>query len=330
MLIALKLNQSMKGLIFFFQLQQHCIKFVDFLSAIVPTQHKTAKRLISQDIHSNTYNYKYTFSVEIAPICKGDLVCLPISVAKSAGNINPLCLCIKVTTNIHFMDPISLQAAEITSEKFWHTPFRTIATRNEMTEFIVLDVELQGAKNGKYALAMVTVARNRDLGVNNKQFFVYSHLGNLLHAGDSVLGYDLTTANFNDDDLKSLKGRELPDVFLVRKTYPNFRKKKRHRHWKLKGIVKEETEARKGDLEKEQMDYETFLQDLEEDEDMRSAINLYKVEGAERILQSRQKTSDTTMEDVGDEPEPDFPDVKLEELLEDLTISGPNKSSTKQ
>lgn len=31
---------------------------------------KTSQRLISHDIHSNTYNYKSTFSVEIVPVCK--------------------------------------------------------------------------------------------------------------------------------------------------------------------------------------------------------------------------------------------------------------------
>jgi NMD protein affecting ribosome stability and mRNA decay len=31
---------------------------------------ETSKRLISHDIHSNIYNYKYTTLVEIVPICK--------------------------------------------------------------------------------------------------------------------------------------------------------------------------------------------------------------------------------------------------------------------
>lgn len=31
---------------------------------------KSSQRLISHDVHSNTYNYKSTFSVEIVPICK--------------------------------------------------------------------------------------------------------------------------------------------------------------------------------------------------------------------------------------------------------------------
>ena len=34
-----------------------------------------------------------------------------------------------------------------------------------------------------------------------------THLGALLHEGDTVLGYDLSTAVLNDDDLKPLKVR---------------------------------------------------------------------------------------------------------------------------
>lgn len=31
---------------------------------------QNSKRLISHDVHSGTYNYKYTFSVDVVPVCK--------------------------------------------------------------------------------------------------------------------------------------------------------------------------------------------------------------------------------------------------------------------
>jgi NMD protein affecting ribosome stability and mRNA decay len=37
---------------------------------VVPARFRADKQLVSHDSHSNTYNYKYTFSVEIAPVCK--------------------------------------------------------------------------------------------------------------------------------------------------------------------------------------------------------------------------------------------------------------------
>ena len=48
---------------------------------------KSSEQLLSTDTHSNTANYKFTYSVEIVPICKDDLVCLPLKQARSLGNI---------------------------------------------------------------------------------------------------------------------------------------------------------------------------------------------------------------------------------------------------
>jgi hypothetical protein len=69
-------------------------------------------------------------------------------------------------------------------------------------------------------LAECIVVRERDFGVNDTQFQVVTHLGPLLAAGDYVMGYDLTSRNFNidDDDTKTLSRiADLPDVILVRK-----------------------------------------------------------------------------------------------------------------
>ena len=52
---------------------------------VVPIKFRADKQLVSQDSHSNTYNYKYTFSVEIAPICK----------VGGPGLGVPTCLCVR-------------------------------------------------------------------------------------------------------------------------------------------------------------------------------------------------------------------------------------------
>jgi nonsense-mediated mRNA decay protein 3 len=112
---------------------------------------------------------------------------------------------------------------------------------------------------------------------------VRTHLGNVLRPGDHALGYDLRNANFNNDHwdhIASLYGGSLPDVILVKKSYPNARKKSRSRNWKLKKMtIEEEVEAiGKGKAEKLQaeIDYEMFLRDIEEDPELRGMINLYK------------------------------------------------------
>ena len=73
-------------------------------------RYSTAKELISHDTHSNTYNYKYTFSVEVVPICKDNIVCLPLKLAQQLGNIDPLCVCTRVTETISLINPATLQS----------------------------------------------------------------------------------------------------------------------------------------------------------------------------------------------------------------------------
>jgi hypothetical protein len=42
---------------------------------VVPARFRHDKQLVSHDEHTSKYNYKYTFSVEIVPVCKvGGLV----------------------------------------------------------------------------------------------------------------------------------------------------------------------------------------------------------------------------------------------------------------
>lgn len=53
--------------------------------SMVPIKSVESQQLISHDIHSNNFNYKTTFSVEIAPVCKGDVVCLPAALARQLG-----------------------------------------------------------------------------------------------------------------------------------------------------------------------------------------------------------------------------------------------------
>lgn len=84
------------------------------------------------------------------------------------------------------------------------------------------------------------------------------------------------SSNFNDDNLVDfIRKHQLPDFVLVRKTYPEKRKKRQPRHWKLKSL-KKEVDDEKIDEEKEDRDRELFLRDVEEDEELQSQINIYK------------------------------------------------------
>lgn len=60
----------MQGVDFFFSNRAHALKFINFVQNVVPMRYRSDKQLVSHNEHSSTYNYKYTFSVEIVPICR--------------------------------------------------------------------------------------------------------------------------------------------------------------------------------------------------------------------------------------------------------------------
>lgn len=59
-----------------------------------------------------------------------------------------------------------------------------------------------GAGSNRYALATCEVARAADFGSNDRTFFARTHLGHLLHAGDTAVGYDVANANLVDPELE--------------------------------------------------------------------------------------------------------------------------------
>lgn len=316
-----------EGIDFFFDSRSHAIKFADFLQAVVPVRTKASEQLITQDIHSGDSTYKFTFSVEIVPVCKDDLVFLPKSVSRSLGGMSPLVLCTRVGTNLHFIDPSTLSTADIPVVAYWRDGFKALASMKELVEYFVLDVET-GKTTSKHCLADVTVARASDFGRNNVTFHCRTHLGYILKPGDMVLGYDLNTSNMNNEEFQEFSQRnEIPDVFLVRKSYDHMRKEGRRRIWKLKQLSMDTDEMEGAQtatgqtktttavaMDVDDRDYERFLQELEEDAEMRATINLYRDRKA-------VKEHSMKMDVVSGSEADDAPRVSLEELLEDLSLS---------
>lgn len=265
---------------------------------------------------------QFSYSVELIPICKDDLVAMPIKLARQLGNVSPLTLCHRVGTSINLLDPLTLQTADVTSATYWRSPFRNLADVTELKEFIIMDIEPLGHSNGRYHLSEATVARASDLGSNDKTYYTRTHLGGILHVGDSVLGYHLTGTIFNDDNFEAIEassqyGSTIPDVVLVRKHYAR-KKKPKNRAWRLKRMAREyEEEAlagqqtRKQEQEQDRLeqDFEMFLRDVEEDQELRQTLDLYKAR--------RKPEQDHEMdEDSGSDDE--VPKIDMDELLDDF------------
>ncbi|KAJ1799062.1 ribosome-binding protein, partial [Coemansia sp. RSA 2399] len=276
---TINIKEVKGGLDFHFAQRAHAIKMVEFLGSMVPTRSKTSEQLISSDIHNGTSNYKFTYSVEIIPICKDDLVAMPKKMANALGQIAPLVLCTRVGSSVHLIDTKTLQKAELSGMSYWRQEsVKSVSGRRDLKQFYVMDVDPVGPRSGRLVLADITIQRMADVGRNDDVIIVRSHLGGILKVGDSVLGYDLLTANINDNNFDRLNPDDIPSVILVKKTYPEGRRKRKPRNWRLKSLSKDDGELapKKQDQEKQEVDFEAFLRDLEEDPELRSGVNLYK------------------------------------------------------
>lgn len=281
---TINIKEVPNGIDFYFAERNSAEKFVDFLQSVVPVTTKKAQELISMDTHTSVKSYKFTFSVNLVPICKDDLVALPPKLAKSIGNISPLTLCYRIGTSVNLLDPNTLQTADLSTPIYWREPFSPLAASKDLIEFVVMDIEPTGQRHGRFELAEATVVRASDLGVNDNTYLIRTHLGSVLNAGDSAMGYLLSGTQFNNPNWEALEESKkysgtIPDVILVKKHYERTKKKSgKGRNWKLRRMAREESEMkpRKQDQDRDEIDYEQFLQDLEQDPELRGNLNLYR------------------------------------------------------
>jgi nonsense-mediated mRNA decay protein 3 len=362
---AINIVERRDGLDFFYGARSHAEKMCSFLQGVAPTRYKASKQLISTDTHTGMGRYKFTFSVEILPICRGDALWLPVGTAQTIGQMPRFMLCDKVSNLVHMIDPRTLKRAELLPLTFWKKPFTPALTRAMLIEYVVLDIELEsrpscvtvrggggsssggsgrkkrsmhndaladgGGDKAPLSLAEVTVARRDEFGVNDRTFRSLTHLGNVLRVGDFVWGYAVDASPL-PNEVSHHDAEQLPEVVLVKKSYSERRRKPRTRAWKLQSLQKEEDESewtvqrgRKIDVSKQEQDYEEFMQDLEEDPAMRAQINLYKdtaaMEARAQAAKKRAlKTAGTESDSELGADDEDFPEVGLEELLDELTL----------
>lgn len=301
------------GLDFFFAKKDDARKMLDFFTTVVPCRYTASQQLISHDVHNNTYNYKFTFSVEIVPICKNDVICLPVSLARSLGNIGQICVCHRVTNSIYLIDPATLQTTDISSQVYWRQPFEAIGSLKQMTEYTVMNAEIildkerrtfigQGPLSQKHVLSDVWVVRSSELGMTEDLIHTRTHLGHLLKPGDLVLGLELSTINVNNPDFNKMNKENVPDVILVKKIYEDRSSRHRKRKWKLKHL-QIDAESETNSVER---DYNDFLEDLEEDPVYRQNVNIYKDH-------AKIPVDDDEMDDSA-------PQITLQDMLDDLTL----------
>lgn len=303
------------GMDFFFHLDNHARKMTDFLNTVLPVKTLMAKKLISHDIHSNCYNYKYTYAVDVVSLSKDSLVCLGKKERQHFGGISPICLVLRVASSVHLIDPMTAQVAEINTLAYWRAPFHAMLNTPQLVEYTVMDVELvdqrqqsfpgQGPVSNRHVVADIWLIRTTELGLTSDTIHTRTHLGHLVHPGDTVMGYNLQDANVNNEDFDKLKADSVPDVVVVKKCFATKAKRKSRRNWKLKRLVEEDGSVGTAT----ENDYNDFLEDLEEDVELRKNVNIFK--------DKKREAPRGDASEVGDEA---IPEITLDEMLDDLVL----------
>merc|ERR1712141_594234 len=297
------------GLDFYFGAESGARKLVEFFQSVIPIRYQHAKKLISHDMSSNIYNYKYTLSVEVVPICKDNVVCLPAKLAHSL--------------------------AEINASTFFKTPFNSLSRPRQLCEYTIINIETisdherrkftgQGALSRKHGLADVWVVKTSQLGkYEENAIHCRTHLGHLLQPGDTVMGFDLKSSNVNDPNLEKAAADKVPDVVLIKKVYAEKSVRNRRRKWRLKHMEGLHREAGGGSsMSDGGYEYNDFLEDLEEDPELRKNVNVYK--DASKLSCSMAVDDQDTASDSEE-----IPQITLAEMLDDLDIgSGVTSNNT--
>jgi nonsense-mediated mRNA decay protein 3 len=150
------------------------------------------------------------------------------------------------------------------------------------------------------------------------------------------MGYLTGSAVFNEADAKEIMGHttngkkrkvvDLPAVVLIRKSYPLWRRMRqgKARAFKLKHLTLggAGTDELKDQNAADDDDLNDFMDDLEEDEELRDRINLYKNPDYNAAsVEAERKAADV---------EEEVPEIDLDMLLEDLNLddaeAGPDEA----
>ncbi|VDL90561.1 unnamed protein product [Schistocephalus solidus] len=200
------IKQTKGGLDFFFSTRAKAMAFVEFVSKIIPCRLQTSQQLKSHDVHNNTYNYKFTFCLEVVPVCKEDVVCLPKGFAHRLGFTNQLLV------NYTFLFTFSIPARDVDVPTYFANPFNAISNPRNCVQFFVMDVEeeIDHKYNGmptRVKPVGVWVVPSNHLGsdsADGESVYARCHLGYVLKAGDTVLGYVLLGQFCHSHPVRSL------------------------------------------------------------------------------------------------------------------------------
>lgn len=190
------IKERKDGIDFYFLDRAGALKLVDFLGGFYGIRIQNSHQLISEDVRNNTANKKFTFSVELLPFCKDDLV-LVESKALGLGNF---ALVTKVGNSVMFTDPQNGKIARLTSKQYFgnESQYKIVVRSDRFRQYRVI-----------YCRALQNQMYEATITEDDIVFYeVTTHLK--IKDDDIVMGYNLINANLTTEINMS------NDVLLVR------------------------------------------------------------------------------------------------------------------
>ena len=71
--------------------------------------------------------------INLAPVCREDLVMLPKELAKQLGGIGPLVIVYKISKFIHIVDINSMRTFEVDAMAYWKYEFKALLSRERLS-----------------------------------------------------------------------------------------------------------------------------------------------------------------------------------------------------
>lgn len=182
------IKERRDGIDFYFGDGESACRLVDFIKGFYGTRTVASNQLISEDVRNNTTNRKFTYSVELLPFCKDDLVyCThrPLGLGK-------FLIVRKVANSVTFFDPQSGQSAALTSKQYFinSSKFNILMRSDQFVKYkVVYGRRLAGSRPGGAATEATVTTDGAVLHEVSTRLRVEDD--------DTVLGYNLRDSNLS-------------------------------------------------------------------------------------------------------------------------------------
>ncbi|VDL42306.1 unnamed protein product [Hymenolepis diminuta] len=227
------------GIDFYFTVRSDAVAFTEYVGKLIPCRTQVSQQLKSHDVHNNTYNYKWTYLLEVVPVCKNDVVCLTKAFSSRLGMGSQILLVDKITNKIRLCDPFAAATAYVDAQTYFSNPFQSISNPRNVTEFFVMDVDEDGNtdkfQGGASGVPPQGLPKAKGLWVVPS-----AHLGADGGDGDQIFVFDfrldLRNANINNSEFDKIPESKRPDVVLI-KRYTDPAAKRRRKHHRRRRVL---------------------------------------------------------------------------------------------